>query len=59
VLSTNTTQVRLSLTGPIGPLLQAAVALDPVDMTSRPAELEELFLGYYRSDSGKAHSHGR
>ena len=59
VLSTNTTQVRLSLTGPIGPLLQTAVVLEPVDMTSRPAELEELFLDYYRSDSGKAHSHGR
>jgi ABC-2 type transport system ATP-binding protein len=59
VLSTNTTQVRLSVTGPIGPLLQAAVALEPVDMTARPAELEELFLGYYRTDSDKAHSHDR
>jgi len=59
VLSTDTTRVRLSVTGPIGPLLQAAVALEPIDLTARPAELEELFLRYYRSDSAEAPSHGR
>ena len=59
VLSTDTTRVWLSVTGPIGPLLQVALALEPVDMTARPAELEELFLGYYRTDPAKAPSHGR
>jgi ABC-2 type transport system ATP-binding protein len=59
LLSTDTTRVRLSVTGPIGPLLQATGPLDPVDMTARPAELEELFLGYYRTGPDPEDRHGR
>jgi ABC-2 type transport system ATP-binding protein len=59
VLSTGTTRVRLSVTGRIGPLLQAAVALEPIDMTARPAELEELFLAYYRTGLDPEDRHGR
>ena len=45
---------RLSLTGPLGPLLHAAAALDPIDMTARPADLDELFLRYYRPAAAHA-----
>ena len=44
-------RTRLSLTGPVGPLLQVAAALEPIEMTSRPADLDELFLRYYRPDA--------
>ncbi len=40
-------RVSLSLTGPVGPLLRLAAPLDPIDITARPADLEELFLTYY------------
>jgi beta-exotoxin I transport system ATP-binding protein len=42
-------RVALSLTGAVAPLLRAAAELDPVDMTARPADLDELFLSYYRT----------
>lgn len=41
--------VRLTVTGPVAPLLRAIAPLDPVDLLARPADLDELFLGYYRS----------
>lgn len=41
-------RIRLSITGRIGPLLGEAARLDPVDITARPADLDELFLRYYR-----------
>lgn len=42
-------RVKLSLSGPLTPVLQAAVGLRPVDMTARPADLDELFRTYYRT----------
>ena len=39
----------LSVTGPVAPLLRAAADLDPVDLTARRADLDELFLTYYRT----------
>jgi ABC-2 type transport system ATP-binding protein len=48
VISNRDRRTRLTLTGPVGPLLRAAADLDPVDMTARPADLDELFLRYYR-----------
>jgi ABC-2 type transport system ATP-binding protein len=54
VLSHDTTRMRLSVTGPVGPLLRVAADLDPVDMTARPADLDELFLTYYRADTDQA-----
>lgn len=42
-------RVRLSITGSVGPLLPVAADLDPVDTTARPADLDELLLGYYRT----------
>ena len=46
--------VTLSLTGPVGPVLRVAADLDPLDVTARPADLDELFLTYYRAGSGAA-----
>lgn len=50
VLAGQTHHIRLSVTGPIGPLLRVADRFDPVDLTARPADLDELFLRYYRSE---------
>jgi ABC-2 type transport system ATP-binding protein len=47
-------RVALSVTGPVGPLLRAASELDPVDVTARPADLDELFLSYYRGEAKQA-----
>ena len=49
VLSHDTTRLVLSVTGPVAPLLREAAELDAVDLTARRADLDELFLTYYRS----------
>jgi ABC-2 type transport system ATP-binding protein len=41
-------RVVLTSTGPIGPLLRVITEHDPVDLVSRPADLDELFLELYR-----------
>lgn len=41
-------RVTLDVTGEIGPVLRVIACHDPVDLTSRPADLDELFLGFYR-----------
>ena len=40
--------VSLDVNGDIGPVLQLIAGRDPVDLTARPADLEELFLAFYR-----------
>jgi len=45
--------LRLAIRGPVAPVLRAAAAHDPVDITARPADLDELFLDYYRHDQAK------
>ena len=42
-------RVGLAVAGSIGPVLRTAAELDPVDMSAKPADLDELFLQYYRS----------
>ena len=42
-------RITVSVVGPIAPLLRVAADLDPVEMTARPADLDELFLTYYRT----------
>ena len=59
VLSQDTTRMRLSVTGPIGPLLRVVADLDPADMTARPADLDELFLTYYRTGTDQTDCHVR
>ena len=41
--------LRLTVTGPVGPVLRAIAPLDAIDILARPADLDELFLDYYRS----------
>jgi len=40
--------IQLDVTGAIGPALQVIAGLDPVDFTAWHADLDELFLAYYR-----------
>lgn len=40
--------VTLGVTGEIGPVLKVIASHDPVDLTARPAGLDELFLSFYR-----------
>jgi ABC-2 type transport system ATP-binding protein len=42
-------RLRLTLTGSVAPVLQAIAPLGPIDLTAKPADLDELFLDYYRS----------
>lgn len=58
VLAQQDGRLRLTMAGAIGPLLRLAADLDPVDMTVRPPDLEELFLGYYRAGADEAGRHG-
>jgi hypothetical protein len=39
--------VRLSLAGDIDPLIKAVAAHQVVDLTTNPADLDEVFLSYY------------
>ena len=49
VLGGDGTEIQLSVSGPIGALLRAAAEADAVDLTARPASLDELFRDYYRT----------
>jgi beta-exotoxin I transport system ATP-binding protein len=40
--------IQLEVTSAIGPVLQMIAGHDPVDLTARHADLDELFLAYYR-----------
>lgn len=40
----------LSVTGPVAPLLRTAGELGALDVTARPADLDELFLTYHRGE---------
>ena len=44
------TRITLELTGAVAPLLRLVAELDPVDLVARKADLDELFLQYYRSE---------
>ncbi len=59
VTSADGGRVTLALRGGVGPVLRAASALDPIDVVARPADLDELFLTYYRDDSPLEHGHAR
>ncbi len=52
-------RLRLTITGPVATMLRAIAPLDPIDLLARPADLDELFLGYYRStdlpEASRAH----
>jgi ABC-2 type transport system ATP-binding protein len=52
VLSSDGLILTLAVPGDIGPILRIAADLDPVDLVSRHADLDELFLSFYRTDQG-------
>jgi ABC-2 type transport system ATP-binding protein len=49
VTGTDPRRLLLTITGPVAPVLRAIAPLDPIDLLARPADLDELFLDYYRS----------
>jgi ABC-2 type transport system ATP-binding protein len=51
--------VLLDVTGEIAPVLKVIASHDPVDLISRPASLDELFLGFYRDSPDGEASHAR
>ncbi|MDQ6727586.1 MAG: ABC transporter ATP-binding protein [Actinomycetota bacterium] len=44
--------LNVSYDGPIEPVLEAAIALGVVNLHSRDADLEQIFLAYYREPGG-------
>ncbi len=55
VLRDTGARVTLAVTGPVAPVLRTAAASDAVDITARPADLDELFRTYYRDEPAQAH----
>lgn len=51
--------VQLEVSGAIGPVLRVIAEQDPVDFTARHADLDELFLAYYREPAAPESSHAR
>ena len=49
VVSSEGGHVVLEANGPIGPLLRTIAEHDPLDVTARRADLDELFLDFYRA----------
>jgi ABC-2 type transport system ATP-binding protein len=52
-------RLDLEVTVPVGPLLRLIAGHDPVDLTCRRADLDELFLGSYRQSPAPEPSHAR
>jgi beta-exotoxin I transport system ATP-binding protein len=57
VTATDGPRLALDVTGEIGPVLKLIASHDPVDLTCRPADLDELFLDFYRHPQEKEVSH--
>ena len=53
VVAANGKRITLALQGAVAPVLRVAAELDPLDVIARPADLDELFLTYYRDQSAK------
>ena len=53
VVAANGKRITLALRGAVAPVLRVAAELDPLEVVARPADLDELFLTYYRDQSGK------
>jgi ABC-2 type transport system ATP-binding protein len=59
VTATNGPQVELDVTGEVGPVLTVIASHDPVGLISRPASLDELFLGFYHEPADPEASRAR
>ena len=57
VTSCDGSAVQLEVTGAIGPVLRVIADHDPVDLTSPHADLDELFLAFYREPGAPESSH--
>ena len=51
VVATTGERITLALRGDVAPVLRVAAELNPLDVVARPADLDELFLTYYRDQS--------
>jgi ABC-2 type transport system ATP-binding protein len=51
-------RVVLTVTGPLGPVLAQVATMQPIDIVSRPADLDELFLRFYADDSSSSSPSG-
>ena len=51
VVADNGKHITLATRGAVAPVLRVAAELDPLDVVARPADLDELFLTYYRDQS--------
>ncbi len=51
VVATTDRRITLELRNDIAPVLRVAADLDPLDIVAHPADLDELFLSYYRDQS--------
>jgi ABC-2 type transport system ATP-binding protein len=47
-------RITLEVTGEIAPVLKVIADHDPADLISRPADLDELFLSFYRKEASRA-----
>jgi ABC-2 type transport system ATP-binding protein len=59
VSSCDRNAVQLEVTGAIGPLLRVIADHDPMDFTCEHADLDELFLVYYREPAAAELPHAR
>jgi ABC-2 type transport system ATP-binding protein len=59
VIASDGPLVTLDVTGEIAPVLKIIASHDPVDLISRPAGLDELFLGFYRDSPDGEVPHAR
>jgi beta-exotoxin I transport system ATP-binding protein len=50
------TRITLQVTGAVGPVVKAIADHDPVDLVTRPADLDELFLEIYREPPAEEHA---
>ena len=57
VSASDGTNLTLEVTGEIGPVLNVIAGHDPVDLTARPADLDEIFLSFYREPAHAEVSH--
>ena len=53
VVAADGKRITLALRGAVAPVLRVAAELDPLDVVARPADLDELFLTYYRDQSAE------
>ena len=53
VVGTEGPRMTLAFHGAVAPLLRIAAEHDPIDVIARQADLDELFLSYYRDGGGR------